>query len=112
MWRVNAGLSADHPFASRPMAWPSLTRGIGFWNGDNDIHLRDERAPKDPATDQHPILKTFSPKSHHRHSQIYLLGNPLVWWLALLGSTVMAVVWAVKLVAAKRRYSFAWSSKA
>lgn len=35
MWATNAGLSADHPFASRPEEWPLLVRGVGFWNGNH-----------------------------------------------------------------------------
>lgn len=35
MWKSNAGLSADHPFASRPWTWVWLSRGLGFWNGNH-----------------------------------------------------------------------------
>lgn len=48
MWQTNAGLSADHPFGSRPMSWPLLSRGLGFWNGNHvpDIE-RVHRAKED-----------------------------------------------------------------
>ncbi|EPB91381.1 hypothetical protein HMPREF1544_01702 [Mucor circinelloides 1006PhL] len=35
MWKVNAGLSASHKFASRPKDWPVLRRGISFWTKNN-----------------------------------------------------------------------------
>ncbi|KAL1927163.1 hypothetical protein VTP01DRAFT_5126 [Rhizomucor pusillus] len=50
MWDVNKGLTASHPYDSRPEAWPLLRRGINFWGKD------------------------------FRH--LYLLGNPLVYWVS------------------------------
>ncbi|KAI8641886.1 glycosyltransferase family 39 protein [Parasitella parasitica] len=35
MWKVNAGLPANHKFASRPKDWPFLRRGVSFWTKDN-----------------------------------------------------------------------------
>ncbi|KAI8138246.1 glycosyltransferase family 39 protein [Fennellomyces sp. T-0311] len=34
MWNVNKGLTASHPYDSRPQAWPFLRRGISFWGKD------------------------------------------------------------------------------
>ncbi|KAI9467856.1 glycosyltransferase family 39 protein [Zychaea mexicana] len=34
MWDVNNGLTASHPYDSRPQAWPLLQRGISFWGKD------------------------------------------------------------------------------
>ncbi|KAI9276779.1 glycosyltransferase family 39 protein [Phascolomyces articulosus] len=34
MWDVNKGLTASHPYDSRPQAWPFLQRGISFWGKD------------------------------------------------------------------------------
>ncbi|KAJ3125832.1 hypothetical protein HK101_005847, partial [Irineochytrium annulatum] len=51
----NAGLTTSHPYSSRPHTWPLVLRGISFW-------------------ETRPTLQ-----------QIYLLGNPLVWWSAIAG---------------------------
>lgn len=53
MWKINNGLKGSHPFASRPASWPALERGIKFWTAKIG------------------------------NAQIYLVGNPIVWWLAL-----------------------------
>ncbi|KAJ3403483.1 hypothetical protein HDU80_004092 [Chytriomyces hyalinus] len=55
MWSVNQGLTGKHPYESRPISWPVLDRGILFWTEKNG-------GPR----------------------QIYLLGNPVVWWLSSL----------------------------
>ncbi len=57
MIRHNAGLTKPHPYQSGPTTWPTLHRGISFW----------ER--KGPPT----------------WRQIYLLGNPLIWWFKCAG---------------------------
>lgn len=96
MWTTNKHLSADHPFASRPLSWPLLSRGLGFWNGNHvprteKAHKRDKDAKAGlvpPAeaiqVDESELaegnrLKTLY-EAKFRSSQIYLLGNPLVWW--------------------------------
>ncbi|KAI9012304.1 dolichyl-phosphate-mannose,protein O-mannosyl transferase [Hyaloraphidium curvatum] len=61
----NAGLTKAHPYQSTPITWPTLYRGISFW----------ER--KGPPT----------------WRQIYLLGNPLAWWMAIAGVGLFALVW-------------------
>jgi len=61
----NAGLTKAHPYQSSPQTWPTLVRGISFW----------ER--KGPPT----------------WRQIYLLGNPLAWWFAIGGIALFALVW-------------------
>lgn len=48
----NAGLTKPHPYASHPIAWPLLVRGISFWTQSDSKR------------------------------QIYLLGNPFGWWVA------------------------------
>lgn len=65
MIRHNAGLTKAHPYQSTPETWPTLVRGISFW----------ER--KGPPT----------------WRQIYLLGNPLAWWFAICGVGLYAVIW-------------------
>ncbi|KIW03918.1 uncharacterized protein PV09_04760 [Verruconis gallopava] len=52
MFFHNNALTSSHPYASQPIAWPFLLRGVSFWT-ENDTR-----------------------------QQIYFLGNPLGWWLA------------------------------
>ncbi|MCJ1464562.1 hypothetical protein MMC07_003175 [Pseudocyphellaria aurata] len=48
----NNALTSSHPYASQPVQWPFLLRGVSFWT-QNDTR-----------------------------QQIYFLGNPIGWWLA------------------------------
>ncbi|GAB7356169.1 hypothetical protein MBLNU459_g6760t1 [Dothideomycetes sp. NU459] len=51
MFYHNNALTSSHPYASAPIQWPFLLRGVSFWT-ENDTK-----------------------------QQIYFLGNPLGWWL-------------------------------
>ncbi|KAI8377587.1 glycosyltransferase family 39 protein [Radiomyces spectabilis] len=70
MWETNKGLTASHPYDSRPESWPMLRRGINFWGKD------------------------------FRH--IYLLGNPLVYWVCTSTVVLFVVVRCVLLLLDKR----------
>ena len=48
----NNALTSSHPYASQPVQWPFLLRGVSFWT-QNDTK-----------------------------QQIYFLGNPIGWWIA------------------------------
>ena len=48
----NNALTSSHPYASQPVQWPFLLRGVSFWT-QNDTR-----------------------------QQIYFLGNPIGWWFA------------------------------
>ncbi|KAL9085343.1 MAG: hypothetical protein Q9165_007634 [Trypethelium subeluteriae] len=52
MFYHNNALTSSHPYASFPVQWPFLLRGVSFWT-ENDTKR-----------------------------QIYFLGNPIGWWLA------------------------------
>jgi dolichyl-phosphate-mannose-protein mannosyltransferase len=52
MFHHNNALTSSHPYASQPIQWPFLLRGVSFWT-KNDTR-----------------------------EQIYFLGNPLGWWIA------------------------------
>ncbi|KAI9694461.1 MAG: hypothetical protein M1822_000077 [Bathelium mastoideum] len=52
MFYHNNALTSSHPYASVPIQWPFLLRGVSFWT-ENDTKR-----------------------------QIYFLGNPVGWWLA------------------------------
>ncbi|MCJ1237043.1 hypothetical protein MMC14_005027 [Varicellaria rhodocarpa] len=51
MFYHNNALTSSHPYASHPVQWPFLLRGVSFWT-QNDTRR-----------------------------QIYFLGNPIGWWL-------------------------------
>ncbi|KAI5776144.1 Dolichyl-phosphate-mannose-protein mannosyltransferase-domain-containing protein [Geopyxis carbonaria] len=52
MFHHNNALTSSHPYASQPIQWPFLLRGVSFWT-KNDTR-----------------------------EQIYFLGNPIGWWLS------------------------------
>ncbi|GIZ40559.1 hypothetical protein CKM354_000389300 [Cercospora kikuchii] len=52
MFYHNNALTSSHPYASQPIQWPFLLRGVSFWT---------ENATK---------------------RQIYFMGNPIGWWFA------------------------------
>lgn len=52
MFFHNNALTSSHPYASFPISWPFLLRGVSFWT-ENDTR-----------------------------QQIYFLGNPIGWWIA------------------------------
>ncbi|OUM66515.1 glycosyltransferase family 39 protein [Piromyces sp. E2] len=56
MWRVNSGLTSSHPYESHPSSWLFLRRGISFWTGKKDYVGR-----------------------------IYLIGNPISWYIGSAG---------------------------
>lgn len=51
MFYHNNALTSSHPYASFPIQWPFLLRGVSFWT------------------------------ENETRQQIYFLGNPLGWWL-------------------------------
>ncbi|KAI9207511.1 Dolichyl-phosphate-mannose-protein mannosyltransferase-domain-containing protein [Polychytrium aggregatum] len=75
MWVTNAGLTSPHAYESRPNAWPGLRRGISFWTGKGG-----------------------------NSSQIYLLGNPFVWWIAAASYVVFIAFLVIRAVLDKRGY--------
>ena len=52
MFFHNNALTSSHPYASFPVQWPFLLRGVSFWT------------------------------ENETRQQIYFLGNPVGWWLA------------------------------
>ncbi|KAI8818483.1 Dolichyl-phosphate-mannose-protein mannosyltransferase-domain-containing protein [Fimicolochytrium jonesii] len=61
----NSGLTKPHPYSSTPITWPFVLRGISFWERKEGL------------------------------KQIYLLGNPLVWWPAITGTVMYAAMWLI-----------------
>ncbi|TPX41703.1 dolichyl-phosphate-mannose---protein mannosyltransferase [Synchytrium endobioticum] len=72
MIQHNAGLTASHPYSSTPITWPFVLRGISFW--ENAEGLR----------------------------QIYLLGNPFVWWTCVLGVLMYAAMYVLDRILLRR----------
>lgn len=68
MYQANRTLTATHPYGSKWYSWPLELRPIYYWQG--------------------PTL------AGGRQGNIYLLGNPLVWWLAA-GAALLAVLMLV-----------------
>ncbi|RHZ61884.1 hypothetical protein Glove_345g31 [Diversispora epigaea] len=68
----NSGLTKPHPYSSGPINWPFLVRGISFW--------------------------TFGDKKQ----QIYFLGNPFTWWLAIGSIAVLVGVLSADLISRRR----------
>jgi len=58
MYKANANISQNHPYSSKWYSWPILYRGIFDWQ------------------------KVF--EGGEKSEKIYLLGNPIIWWLGLL----------------------------
>ncbi|KAG9303275.1 hypothetical protein G9A89_013601 [Geosiphon pyriformis] len=68
----NSGLTKPHPYSTGPINWPFSVRGISFWTKDTT------------------------------REQIYLLGNPFTWWLAVGALAVFIGVWAADTVSRRR----------
>ena len=54
MFYHNNALTSSHPYASQPISWPFLLRGVSFWTVSGGLR-----------------------------EQIYFLGNPIGWWIAV-----------------------------
>jgi dolichyl-phosphate-mannose-protein mannosyltransferase len=76
MWTTNAGLTDRHAYDSRPQSWPVLRRGIKC------------------VAEVSASRKSYLSRAHSfwvkDHRQIYLIGNPVVWYLSTL--SVLAYV--------------------
>lgn len=69
MYKANATLSATHPYSSQFWSWPLMLRPVYYW-------VKDYEGGKS--------------------GRIYLLGNPLVWWLSSLGVLFGLFFWKPK----------------
>jgi len=72
MFFHNNALTSSHPYASFPISWPFLLRGVSFWT-DNDTR-----------------------------EQIYFIGNPIGWWISSSIIAVFAGVIAADQLAMRR----------
>jgi len=72
MFYHNNALTSSHPYASFPIQWPFLLRGVSFWT-ENDTR-----------------------------QQIYFLGNPVGWWFASAVLAVFAGILLADQVSVRR----------
>lgn len=72
----NAGLTDSHPYASGPINWPFLLSGISFWTG----------------------------KSENKE-QVYLIGNPISWWLCVMALSIFIGILGADQLAKRRGLS-------
>jgi dolichyl-phosphate-mannose-protein mannosyltransferase len=77
MWKTNAGLTGSHPYESRPMSWPKMVRGMGFWT-----------------------------KKDGGATQVFMLGNVLVWHAAFYCILVYVAYFLISMVLEKRQLRF------
>lgn len=54
MFRQNNALTSEHPYASEPLSWPFLLRGVSFWTNNK------------------------------AQTQIYFIGNYVGWWFCIV----------------------------
>ncbi|KAJ3036664.1 hypothetical protein HDV00_002488 [Rhizophlyctis rosea] len=72
MISANAGLVKPHPYSSTPITWPFVLRGISFWETKEGLR------------------------------QIYLLGNPIIWWPAIVGTFMYVAMWVLDRIFLRR----------
>jgi dolichyl-phosphate-mannose-protein mannosyltransferase len=68
----NARLTSSHPYSSSPITWPFVVRGISYWETSKDWR------------------------------QIYVLGNPFIWWSVIAGIFLFFFLYAIDLVLQRR----------
>lgn len=66
MLRANTRLTNKHDYSSKWYTWPIMTRGVYYWNKDN--------------IDGEGI-----------NSYLYLIGNPVIYWLGLLSVLILFI---------------------
>lgn len=72
MFHHNNALTSSHPYASQPIQWPFLLRGVSFWT-KNDTR-----------------------------EQIYFLGNPVGWWISSSLLAVLAGIFGADQITQRR----------
>lgn len=73
MLQHNSGLTDSHPYASGPINWPFLLSGISFWTGEAS-----------------------------GREQVYMIGNPVSWWLCVVGISVFFGILGADQLATRR----------
>jgi len=73
MFKVNNDLTNGHAFASKPLHWPLMLKGVAYW------------------------LDTDTNK------QIFIIGNPIVYWLGAISLLIYMALLALYLLRRKRQ---------
>ncbi|KAJ3388379.1 hypothetical protein HDU84_009813 [Entophlyctis sp. JEL0112] len=73
MFVHNAALTTSHPYSSTPGSWPFVSRGVSFWETKDGLR------------------------------QIYLLGNPAIWWFSIASVGIFVVVWLIDRIVLRRQ---------
>jgi dolichyl-phosphate-mannose-protein mannosyltransferase len=72
MLQHNAGLTADHPYASDPIEWPFSLSGVSFWT------------------------------NNEKQQQIYMIGNLLGFWICSVGVSIFVGIMGADMLARRR----------
>jgi dolichyl-phosphate-mannose-protein mannosyltransferase len=72
MLQHNAGLTADHPYASDPIEWPFSLSGVSFWT------------------------------NNEKQQQIYMIGNLLGFWICSIGVSIFVGIMGADMLARRR----------
>lgn len=110
MWQRNEALTADHYFGSRPSSWFVLDRGLGFWNGvmghrrnltisetiEQGIEADQQRTIRNTIWQHGSYLEDQDLKVKNKGRQIYLIGNPITWWI--VSAIIIAYTFLVGLI--------------
>jgi dolichyl-phosphate-mannose-protein mannosyltransferase len=73
MFYHNNALTSSHPYSSQPISWPFLLRGVSFWTKGDEIR-----------------------------QQIYFIGNPVGWWIAVAYLAILTGILAADQVTRRR----------
>ncbi|KAI9327671.1 Dolichyl-phosphate-mannose-protein mannosyltransferase-domain-containing protein [Obelidium mucronatum] len=73
MFVHNAALTTSHPYSSTPGSWPFVVRGVSFWETKEGLR------------------------------QIYLLGNPFIWWFSIACVAMYCGIWLVDRIVLRRQ---------
>jgi dolichyl-phosphate-mannose-protein mannosyltransferase len=84
MYKANTGITATHPFSSKWYKWPFMIKPIYFWN----------------KIDQ-----------GKRESRIYLIGNPVVWFLGTI-AIIYLTIYFIKDIFFRKFKSLDWKAGA
>lgn len=98
MWNTNAGLTDRHAYDSRPTSWPFLRRGIVSLCVvlSNALLYGLTQPPPPPFSVQNFWVKN--------HRQIYLIGNPFIWWSSTVAVLLYLFVRGLFILRAKRGF--------
>lgn len=99
MWTTNAGLTDRHAYDSRPQHWPWLRRGIV----SAICRLLPLSSSSSPSS---PCSRADAPQNFwvQNHRQVYLVGNPVVWWSSTAAVVAYLAVRALFVIRDKRGF--------